>query len=133
MTKNAERIRTLVEASRDHMTAEDIYAKLREEGERVSLATVYNSLTSLCREGFVRKITMDGGPDRYDRTQRHDHLVCRKCGKISDILLEDLTAEIARQLPVQMLSYDLKVSYLCDDCRGAHDAANKLREEQTNG
>ena len=48
---------------------------------------------------------------------RHDHLVCKKCGTFSDINFEDLTENLEKQLGEGILSYDLKVFYLCPKCR----------------
>ena len=117
MTANAERILKIVSASTEHLTAEEMYAKLASGGEKMSLATVYNSLNKLYAEGLVRKIPMDGQPDRYDKMLRHDHLVCEKCGAISDVMLEDYRALFARQTGVEVASYDLKLFYLCNKCK----------------
>lgn len=59
---------------------------------------------------------MEGCPDRFDRMTRHDHIVCRRCGKLSDIALEDLTQKLQSQMDFPMISYDLKINYICADC-----------------
>ena len=64
------------------------------------LATVYNNLNMLCDKELIRKISLEGSPDRYDRKRRHDHLVCRKCGRLSDMVFEDLTATLSAQLKI---------------------------------
>ena len=124
MTANAERILKIVSASTEHLTAEEMYAKLALSGEKMSLATVYNSLNRLYSEGLVRRIAMEGQPDRYDKTIRHDHLVCEKCGAISDVMLEDYHAEFARQAGVDVASYDLKLFYLCSKCKDKSESAS---------
>ena len=83
----------------------------------VVLATVYNNLNSLQQQGRIRKISVEGYPDRYDKNTRHDHLVCRQCGALSDVHLSDLTAQLERAAGLSILSYDLKLMYLCDECR----------------
>ena len=60
------------------------------------MATVYNHLHQLCEAGQIRRICVDGQPDRYDRMVRHDHLVCRKCGRLTDITLEINGGKITR-------------------------------------
>ena len=81
------------------------------------LATVYNNVNKLWETGLIRKVSVEGMPDRYDTVQKHDHLVCKRCGKISDVSFEDLTAPLRRQLGEDFLFYDLKVFYLCRECR----------------
>ena len=82
MTKYAKAIYEIVEASRSHMTADQIFETLRKRYPSVVLATVYNNLNKLWEEGYIRKVAVEGQPDRYDRTERHDHLVCKVCGRL---------------------------------------------------
>ena len=116
MNKNASLILETINASTDHLTAEQLFLRLKEQGASLSLATVYNNLTSLYDKGFIRKVRTDNGPDRYDKIKRHDHLVCKKCGKLSDVTLEDFTERIQHDIGMKILSYDLNISYLCEDC-----------------
>lgn len=117
MTKYEEKIWQIVEASRCHMTAEQVFTELRRVYPKVVLATVYNNLNRLWEDGRIRKISVEGTPDRYDRIERHDHLVCRGCGKLLDLDLTDLTEQLQKQVGVPLLAYDLKLIYLCDECR----------------
>lgn len=91
--------------------------ELRRAYPKVVLATVYNNLNRLWQEDRVRKVSVEGMPDRYDRILRHDHLVCKQCGKLLDVDLGDLTAQLERKAGVSILAYDLKLVYLCDECR----------------
>ena len=116
MTKNARYILEIINNSTEHLTAEQIYLRLREKNAKAVLATVYNNLSSLYEQGLIRKVCVEGYPDRYDKTVRHDHLVCKKCGKLSDITLEDLTEKLQKQIGVPMISYDLKINYICEEC-----------------
>ncbi|MBS6365997.1 MAG: transcriptional repressor [Clostridiales bacterium] len=117
MRRNAALILEIIDHSREHLTAEEIYLRLKAQGAKAVLATVYNNLADLYTQGLIRKVSVEGCPDRYDRMERHDHLVCRRCGKLSDIMLEDLTQKLEQSVGIQILSYDLKISYLCEDCR----------------
>ena len=116
MTQNGKYILEIINDSEDHLTAEQIFLRLKEKNEKAVLATVYNNLASLYEQGRIRKVSVEGQPDRYDRIKRHDHLVCRKCGKLSDITLEDLSEKLQAQIDVPILSYDLKINYICPEC-----------------
>ena len=117
MTKYAKKILEIVESSNDHLTAEQIFMQLRETYPSVVLATVYNNLNRLWEENRIRKVSLEGMADRYDRIRRHDHLVCKKCGRLLDVDLGDLTAQLERTLGRSILSYDLKLIDLCEQCR----------------
>lgn len=117
LTKYGKKILEIVTASSGHMTAEEIFDALRQTYPAVVLTTVYNNLNRLCQEDLIRKVSVEGMPDRYDRTLRHDHLVCKQCGRLLDIDLGDLTAQLEQKAGISILSYDLKLMYLCEDCR----------------
>lgn len=117
MSKYAKLILQLINESSGHMTAEQIFLELKKMESKVVQATVYNNLNMLHREGLIRKVSLEGSPDRYDKIKKHDHLVCKKCGALSDISFHDLTEGLEEQLGEGILSYDLKVFYLCPKCR----------------
>ncbi len=119
MTNYATEILDIINASCDHLTAEQIYLRLKATSPKVVLATVYNNLNKLYEGGMIRRVSIEGYPDRYDKTGKHDHLVCKKCGRLADIRLADLTALLQAQIGDEILSYDLKISYICPDCRNA--------------
>ena len=121
MTKYEKDIFAIVNTSREHLTVEQIFQKLRDIHPQVVLATVYNNLNRLLEEGLIRKVSVEGMPDRYDKMKKHDHLVCKRCGKLADVTLEDLTASLKKQLGSDFLSYDLKVFYICPACREKED------------
>ena len=111
------KVLSIIDTSNTHMTAEQIFLELKKAFPSVVLATVYNNLNNLYQQGKIRKISVEGYPDRYDKNTRHDHLVCRRCGKLSDICFSDLTAELEKQTGFAIEGYDLKVHYLCPECR----------------
>ena len=122
MTKYAKKILDIVSNSRSHMTAEQIFEVLRQTYPKVVLATVYNNLNRLWEEDKIRKVSVQGMPDRSDHIQRHDHLVCRRCSRLLDVDLGDLTAQLERAAGRPILAYDLKLIYLCEDCQKALDS-----------
>lgn len=117
MTKYEKEIFAIISTSREHLTVEQIFHRLKEKHPNVVLATVYNNLNKLLEEKLIRKVSIEGMSDRYDRMEKHDHLVCRHCGKLADITFKDLTASLREQLGEEFLYYDLKVYYLCPECR----------------
>ena len=117
MTKYAQQILDIINTCSDHLTAAQIYLRLKASNSKIVLATVYNNLNLLCEQDRIRKVSLEGYPDRYDKIVKHDHLVCKKCGALSNICLSDLTAQLQEQIPEEIISYDLKVNYICPSCR----------------
>jgi Fur family ferric uptake transcriptional regulator len=67
-----------------HLTAEDVYQRLREAGEDVGLATVYRVLTQFQAAGLVIRHNFEGGRSVFEINQggHHDHMVCLECGRV---------------------------------------------------
>ncbi len=55
-----------------HVTAESLYALTAASGERVSLATVYNTLRAFCQAGLINEVVVDGARSYFD-TRMDDH------------------------------------------------------------
>ena len=125
MTKYEKEVFAIVNTSCEHLTVEQIFQRLKERHPKVVLATVYNNLNKLLEEELIRKVSIEGMPDRYDRMEKHDHLVCRYCGKLADVTFKDLTASLREQMGDGFLYYDLKVYYLCPECRKKLDEQDK--------
>ena len=127
MTKYEKQIYEIVNKLAGHLTADQIFTELKKIYPSVSLATIYNNLNKLCEAGLIRKVSIGGSPDRYDRIEKHDHLVCTKCGRLTDICFEDLTASLKEQLGSSFFAYDLKVFYICPKCRDLSAAGNAMQ------
>ena len=78
-----------------HVTAVGLFASALEAGEKVSLATVYNTLRAFCEAGIMHEITVDAGRSYFDtRMDDHPHFFWEGENRISDAPPEEL--EIAR-------------------------------------
>ena len=76
----------LVGDGRDrHVTAESLYDAAVVTGERVSLATVYNTLRAFCDAGLLREITVDGSKSYFDTNMTdHPHFYWEDTGTLTD-------------------------------------------------
>ncbi|MDY4168212.1 MULTISPECIES: transcriptional repressor [Eubacteriales] len=106
----------------DHPTADDIYLAIREDCPGLSLGTVYRNLNGLVEMGRVRRVSIPGMADRFDRTlSEHDHLYCTRCGKVEDVFLDKTAVnemiEARKDLAIEHVS--LNLYGLCSACRDA--------------
>ena len=89
------RILALLETVRPrHMTAEDIYRQLLDQGDEIGLATVYRVLTQFEAAGLVLKHNFEGGHAVYeiDRGEHHDHMVDIESGKVIEFQSDEIEA-----------------------------------------
>lgn len=121
MTKYEAEIYNIITKSMEHLTVEQIYTELQKKYPKVVMATVYNNVNKLWKARLIRKIAVENMPDRYDRVVKHDHLICQMCGRLTDISFQDLMASLREQMQGEFLSYDLKVFYICPECRKQQD------------
>ena len=78
-----------------HVTAESLFASVKDTGERVSLATVYNTLKAFCNAGLLQEVMVDGSKSYFDtNTHDHPHFFWEGENRLSDAPAEQL--QIAR-------------------------------------
>ena len=69
-----------------HATAEMLHAEAVASGERVSLATVYNTLHQFCRAGLLRELAVEGSKAYFDtNVSNHNHFYIEAAGELVDI------------------------------------------------
>lgn len=95
-----------------HMSAEDVYKTLIEQGEDVGLATVYRVLTQFETAGLVERHNFEGGHSVFEIAQEehHDHMVCTDSGKVIEFFdadIERLQHEIAERHGYELVDHSL--------------------------
>ena len=81
----------LFEKGDRHVTAEMLHDEAVRAGERVSLATVYNTLHQFCDAGLLRELAIEGSKAYFDtNTSSHSHFYIEEEGRLMDICHEDL-------------------------------------------
>ena len=97
-----------------HLSADDILSCVNESAERVSKATVYNTLGLFVKKGVLREVIID--PERifYDsNTAPHFHIYNRDTGELSDIHGEELevrgVSKLSTNLNVESVEVIIRV------------------------
>jgi len=99
-------------ATQHHMSAEDVYKKLLEQGDDVGLATVYRVLTQFESAGLVLRHNFEGGHAVFEMASEdhHDHIVCTETGKVIeffDQVIEDRQRIIAAEHGYEIVDHSL--------------------------
>ena len=109
-------------SSMRHLSAEDVYKHLLEEGEEVGLATVYRVLTQFESAGLVTRHHFEGGHSVFELNQghHHDHIVCVKCGRIEEFVddtIEQRQKDIAKKAGFEITDHCLYIYGICAGCQ----------------
>ena len=89
----------LEHADGGHLSAEEIYQQLLEEGEQTGLATVYRVLTQFEQADLVLRHNFEGGKAVFElnRGDHHDHMVCTDSGDVIEFHNEEIE-ELQRKI-----------------------------------
>lgn len=87
-------LQMLESSEQHHMSAEDVYKALMEQGDDVGLATVYRVLTQFETAGLVARHNFDGGHSVFEvaRGEHHDHMVDIDTGTIIEFHNDEIEA-----------------------------------------
>lgn len=87
---------------KDHISVDELLAKVRRRNRKIGYATVYRTLKLLVDSGLAIHRQFGDGQSRYEVDgEHHDHLICTKCGLIlefEDEQIEELQERIAERL-----------------------------------
>ncbi len=118
MTKQRKLILDIIKSSSGHMTAEEIYAKAKQVIPSIAIGTVYRNLGLMAEAGEIRRLAIPDKPDKYDKSSKpHEHLICQKCGEISDLFVSSMHEFLKQQTGIEITGYDLNLRYICDKCQ----------------
>ncbi len=100
-TPQREVVFSVLLKKRDHPTADEVYARVRNEMPTISLATVYNCLETLVGCHLVRAVNFERGPTRYcPNLHPHAHFHDEETGQTYDVdLPPDLLTRVKKVLP----------------------------------
>jgi Fur family ferric uptake transcriptional regulator len=101
-----------IDGEQHHMSAEDVYRTLLEQGEDVGLATVYRVLTQFENAGLVVRHNFEGGHSVFELAsdEHHDHMVCTDTGEVIefyDELIEKRQRDIAQSHGFELVDHSL--------------------------
>ncbi len=121
------------QTSQRHMTAEDVFKVLLNEGSDIGLATVYRVLMQFEQAGILSRNHFESGKAIFELNEgkHHDHLVCVNCGKVEEFFdpeIERLQHEVARTRGYRLQDHALALYVVCEkaECEGRRQAVRPI-------
>jgi Fur family ferric uptake transcriptional regulator len=105
-----------------HATPEQICTSVQREAPAVNITTIYRTLDLLERLGVVRHTHLGHGAPTYSaREHEHVHLVCHRCGSVTEVpteLLDELAVRLHADHGFRLDATHVALSGACEDCAG---------------
>lgn len=119
-------VRVLLENESAHLSAEDVFMKVKDKYPEIGLATVYRTLELLNELNVLDKVNFGDGVSRYDLRKEgaqhfHHHLICIHCGTVEEVeedLLTDVEKIVTRDFNFDIIDHRLTFHGVCNLCKG---------------
>lgn len=125
----------VVERAEGHLTAAEIYERVRREYPSIAYGTVYRTLHLLAEHDLIQELTFADQASRFDkRTDRHDHVHCSVCGAIEDVDVP--VALLAQHVAGERTGYEIENHHtvfvgVCPECQGGRGTTEPARTGTT--
>lgn len=107
-----------------HLSAEQLCELLEEQGNPISLSTIYRNLKLMARLGILRELELAEGQKRYEINQpsphHHHHLICVRCNKTVEFRNDTVLktgAKTAEKAGYHLLDCQLVIHAVCPSCQ----------------
>ncbi len=106
------------QSEKRHLTAEEVYRHLVDEGQDIGLATVYRVLTQFEQAGLLMRHHFDSDKAVFELNEghHHDHLVCLQCGRVEEFVdseIEKRQKAIAKERGFTIHDHSLQIYADC--------------------
>ena len=130
-TMPREGIMNLFRKTKEHLSADDVFLRMKKEYPGVGIATVYRNLEMLHQQGLLNRLQFSKGRALYEirgdeKKDHHHHLVCRECGRIVDYddfldkevkLFGELEKELSKKHNFEIKDHQVEFFGLCAECK----------------
>jgi Fur family ferric uptake transcriptional regulator len=99
-----------------HLSAEDLYGRLQEQGENISISTIYRTVKMMARMGILRELELTEDHKHYEinqpRPHHHHHLICMKTNQVIEFKNDQIltiSQKVADKYGFKVLDYQLSI------------------------
>jgi len=123
-TTQRDKILNVFIAAGQHLSAEELFLRVKKLHPGIGYATVYRTLKLLAEAGLAQEQRFEDGFTRYEHAKtdaHHDHLICTRCGTIIEFeneRIEQLQQDVAKKNRFKVQTHKLELYGLCAECQG---------------
>lgn len=114
MTNPRRIIAQVIEHAKDHPDVDELFRRVKQKDKKISLATLYRTLSVFEEAGIIEKHDFREGRARYEQSSddHHDHLIDLETGAVVEFFneeIEKLKEKIAFQLGYKLVDHRLEL------------------------
>jgi Fe2+ or Zn2+ uptake regulation protein len=123
ITEQRKLVASIIDEGRSHPDADEIYRRARTMDPRISLSTVYRTLSLLKSEGLVQDHRFDEEHAHFEPVvdkAGHHHVICQECGDVTEFELSlnpAQRASVENATGYQVATERIEVVGVCERCR----------------
>jgi Fur family ferric uptake transcriptional regulator len=123
-TWQRDAVRQALGSTEGFVSAQSLYAHLRDGGSTIGLATVYRALSDLAADGDADSLQQEGESlyRACTKDTHHHHLICRNCGRTVEIEadpVEEWAQRVAAEHGFSSASHVVDIFGECAECTAA--------------
>jgi Fe2+ or Zn2+ uptake regulation protein len=104
-----------------HANIDEIYEIVKKSNPTISLATVYKNITALVEKALLKEVALNNFKSKYEIIKdRHSHLICKVCGKVTDVELNNeillLSEQLSNNNNFNYKDIELNIYGICSSC-----------------
>jgi Fur family transcriptional regulator, ferric uptake regulator len=122
LTPQRQLVWDVLQRAEQHLTAEEIHARVAETVPDFNVASVYRTLALLAELRMAKEVHLGEDRGHWEVAHPDDefHLVCRSCGAVahhSGGIVEEVRSHLGASHGFEADEVDLVVHGTCADCR----------------
>ena len=125
LTRQRQILLDLIDKTRDHLDAEQLYKLAKARNSKINRVTVYRTIKMLKETGLVDELDLMhySGDQHYYETrlkQEHAHVICLRCGRVEEFFgdpLKKLRQRIESHFGFQVVNVRIEVGGYCSNCQ----------------
>ena len=120
MTQQRKTILEILNKTKGHPSADEVYEMVKQRIPRISLGTVYRNLEVLAELGMIQVLELSGSLKRFDwDTNKHYHIRCIRCDRVENAPIapmRQIENKLYESTVFEIIGHNLEFTGLCPRC-----------------